>query len=1075
MVYRPSLLYILLVSTPIYVASQQASVEQIAAQYGLTTSTILPFPSATQSSTDTESLLVSSWSLGKGRIQDDPNNLAFVADPFPKNPTPIPSGSDTTGPVLEATYPANSFGSADSGAQFINLWNTTDGSSFQTMLVSYEVAFASGFDWVKGGKLPGLRGGLNSTGCSGGNQSDGKDCFSTRLMWRKDGEGEDFGISLQRGSFGFVSGQWNRITMLVRLNDPPNVANGNVQLYYNDLKAIDQQNLQIRSSSSVTANGFYFSTFFGGSDDSWKTPTETHTYFRNIRLYAGSAASNLTGKAVSAADRTTTTIATPLLLLIVIGHTNPNAHLDQTMPYPPVPPTLERDQSSSSTAPLSHGERPPQVVFGGNAERGPPPEGLPYHSKSRNSSWDLLAGIKRLEHSYEEFDMRNASQAHLVYADGDIPKSKLVRFYNYLLNVSIVTRWILLIVPVLALLWIPGILSLTAYPKATIWGVRLLWWSVWLSVAWGGWWAALAISFIMPPVLRSTIGIVAVGTRKYIEWMHVLHRQGPGTGDKSVKASDTAARLLFAFFLCSGVLLFEKFSIQWIAGKFHERSYAERIADQKFAVRSLVTLYRNSTDIPGRLDTLRDGPTKRGSVNPKRFFKKFREGVRMAATTTTTALGNVASEIAGSSVLQPNSPQAMVKTALESANKSRLLARRLFYSFAKPGAEYLLVDDLARYFEVPGEADHVFSLFDKDMNGDASRDEVEMACLEIHREQLSIENSMQDLDSAVGRLDNILISVYVIVAILIIAVALEAQLATLITGAGTLILGLSWLIGGSLQEVLTSIIFLFVKHPFDVGDRVCVAKENYTVKEIRLLSTVFLDSNSTLVQAPNTVLNTMFVQNIRRSPQMSETFTFDVSYATTFEDLEKLRDKMLGFVKTERRDYQPAFDVVVKDFPAQEKMTLAADIKYKSNWQQGSLKANRRNKWICALKTALAELNIYGPSGNPDAKSPTMRYTQVPYEEFKAKEQQEAETSFPQPSGLPPSGWQLADNNGILVDESNNIFGETNELYMTNPRNLSEGPGGNLRQRPPAPSMPIPGTVSSGSRRIDDIEMATRH
>jgi hypothetical protein len=43
---------------------------------------------------------------------------------------------------------------------------------------------------------------------------------------------------------------------------------------------------------------------------------------------------------------------------------------------------------------------------------------------------------------------------------------------------------------------------------------------------------------------------------------------------------------------------------------------------------------------------------------------------------------------------------------------------------------------------------------------------------EFHREQLSIEHSMQDLDSAVGRLDNILMSVYAVVAILLIAVAL---------------------------------------------------------------------------------------------------------------------------------------------------------------------------------------------------------------------------------------------------------------------------------------------------------------
>ena len=70
-------------------------------------------------------------------------------------------------------------------------------------------------------------------------------------------------------------------------------------------------------------------------------------------------------------------------------------------------------------------------------------------------------------------------------------------------------------------------------------------------------------------------------------------------------------------------------------------------------------------------------------------------------------------------------------------------------------------------------------------------------------------------------------------------------------------LGLSWLIGGSLTEVLTSIIFLLIKHPFDVGDRVILNKETYTVKEIGLLSTVFLDSTSSVVQAPNNQLNTL--------------------------------------------------------------------------------------------------------------------------------------------------------------------------------------------------------------------------
>ena len=42
---------------------------------------------------------------------------------------------------------------------------------------------------------------------------------------------------------------------------------------------------------------------------------------------------------------------------------------------------------------------------------------------------------------------------------------------------------------------------------------------------------------------------------------------------------NSIAKLLFAFFLCAGLLVFEKFAIQWIAGKFHERSYAGEFVD----------------------------------------------------------------------------------------------------------------------------------------------------------------------------------------------------------------------------------------------------------------------------------------------------------------------------------------------------------------------------------------------------------------------------------------------------------------------------------------------------------------
>ncbi|KAI0717187.1 hypothetical protein C8T65DRAFT_572201 [Cerioporus squamosus] len=45
--------------------------------------------------------------------------------------------------------------------------------------------------------------------------------------------------------------------------------------------------------------------------------------------------------------------------------------------------------------------------------------------QSRNASWDLLAGMRKFEQGYEQFDSRNASESHLAFADGDIPKNKV--------------------------------------------------------------------------------------------------------------------------------------------------------------------------------------------------------------------------------------------------------------------------------------------------------------------------------------------------------------------------------------------------------------------------------------------------------------------------------------------------------------------------------------------------------------------------------------------------------------------------------------------------------------------------
>ncbi|WVR05974.1 hypothetical protein IAU60_003002 [Kwoniella sp. DSM 27419] len=746
-------------------------------------------------------------------------------------------------------------------------------------------------------------------------------------------------------------------------------------------------------------------------------------------------------------------------------HYPPSPYMARSDAYTTVP--LQDEARAGAASPLQSGTTTPS----GSANKKKHWSFLPQssttsleagvlHEKSkrpksnRGASWDLLGD--RAE--WEEFNPKNASVEQLRFAEGDVGTNKLSRLYYWALNRGIVVRWILYIGPILALLWIPGIVGLTAEPDAEVWGTQLLWWSVWLSILWGGWWASTAVFMMIPTVWSHTVGAIVPSAKKYTDviaalgkhWKLILWTMAMWIsftpiiinhyrGDQAAVSRNNLtvfANILFGLFLCSLVLSAEKFIVQLIALQFHQDSYEDRLKEQKFNLKCLATLYTNSHDIPGRTDTLTDAASTKSKATqlPRVAIRKAMRGLKDVAQTTTTALGNVASEMAGQSVLQTNSPANKVTAALSSANKSKALARRLFYSFRAPGAAHLDISDIARFFPNLETAENAFAIFDQDGNGDATRDEMESAILGMHRERLSLEASMRDLDGAIRRLDDIFMVIVTAIVILILAAMVTTKLTTLVTSAGTFILGLSWLIGATMQEILAACIFLFVKHPYDVGDRIDFDGNGYTVAKMNLMSSSFKRLDGKYVWIGHNILSTKVIENIRRSGPIAEAFTFEVAFDTSFESLQALRARMLKFCKENSRDFLPIFDVTVDDIPAQGKMVLKADIKYKSNWQQGALKVQRRNKWICALKLTLADLKIWGPAGagnpTPDPADPTV-YTMLPYDEYKAStaaavpaKPESPPPTFATATALP----NLLDRRGVVNDTSQDIWDEGDEL-----------------------------------------------
>lgn len=174
------------------------------------------------------------------------------------------------------------------GAQF---YADLDIGSQTALKLSYSVRFSEEFDFVKGGKLPGLFGGL---GNNGGRIPDGRDGFSTRYMWRRGGQGEvyaylpssqEHGTSIGRGQWRFQPGRWYHLEQEVQLNHPGQ-KDGRVRVWVDGRLRLDKDQLEFRSTDALKIDGILFSTFFGGNDSSWATKKDVSADFADFAVYA---------------------------------------------------------------------------------------------------------------------------------------------------------------------------------------------------------------------------------------------------------------------------------------------------------------------------------------------------------------------------------------------------------------------------------------------------------------------------------------------------------------------------------------------------------------------------------------------------------------------------------------------------------------------------------------------------------------------------------------------------------------------------------------------------------------------
>ncbi|KAK4042780.1 hypothetical protein C8A01DRAFT_13684 [Parachaetomium inaequale] len=606
------------------------------------------------------------------------------------------------------------------------------------------------------------------------------------------------------------------------------------------------------------------------------------------------------------------------------------------------------------------------------------------------------AGRRRVQKDLQRAGTTGSSEEASLNAMG--------RLYNKIIGFSVITRYLVYVVPVAVLLVIPIIvLPLTGDKDRISLGgpgaghrhsLFLLF--LWIEISWLTLWAGKMVAHLLPFVFMFFCGVISSGTRKYATVLRALEIPlsfffwGLASWlsfkfmweGADIEWARVIERIVLSLFISSAVLLGEKFFVQLISISYHQRSFANRIHDSKREIFLLGLMYEASrTLFPMYCPEFAEEDyiiadsielmLKRGKNNGKQGVAaapmRLVGDVGRLGDKITSVFGNIASEITGKQVFNPNSAHSIVVEALEKVRSSEAMARRIWMSFVVEGQEALSMDDI---IEVMGpahreEAEECFNAVDADQNGDISLDEMIRKVVEIGKERKAIGHSMKDISQALAVFDKVLLFVVLIIVIIIFLAVFQSSFIATLTTAGTTLLSLSFVFAVTTQEFLGSCIFLFVKHPYDVGDRVDIAgpeKEQLIVEKISLLYTL----NS---QVPNIVLNNAWVENVTRSKAMKEVIDVNVSFDTSFEDIELLRLELEQFVRSpdNSRDFQPDIAIGVGGVGDCDKLTLKIAIKHKSNWHNDVVRATRRSKFLCALTLALKRVPINGPGGGDDA------------------------------------------------------------------------------------------------------------
>ncbi|KAL3730920.1 hypothetical protein ACJRO7_027871 [Eucalyptus globulus] len=308
--------------------------------------------------------------------------------------------------------------------------------------------------------------------------------------------------------------------------------------------------------------------------------------------------------------------------------------------------------------------------------------------------------------------------------------------------------------------------------------------------------------------------------------------------------------------------------------------------------------------------------------------------------------------------IQDSTEEDESATMIRSVNEAKAAARKIFRNVAKPNSKFIYLEDLKRFMK-DDEALNTMRLFE----GADECKRISKSCLtnwlvNAFRGRRALDLTLNDTKIAVKKLRDVINVIVGFIVLLTWVLILGAPTMKFLFIISSQLVPLAFLFGNTCKTIFEATLFLFVMHPYDVGDRCEIDGVELVVEEINILTTVFLRDDDQKIVYPNSTLATKAIGNYYRSPDMADEIEFCVHIATPAEKIAAMKDWITGYVDDKKEYWHSSPMIIMKDIEELNSVRIVVWLYHTMNHQDMDEKYTRRSLLIEEMVKMFRELDI---------------------------------------------------------------------------------------------------------------------